>query len=522
METDVVDKLKANGNEAFKQGKLDEALEFYEKAIETEEALNKDFSKLAILHSNSAQVYLKQKKFDQAISAASTSLKHDPGFNKSLLRRGIANLESNEHEEAADDLRSFLRVEPKSKEAVSYLRRVFSFAKLSYGLRKPFIGHYLRRAIIKSNPMLIKFFCDPSFVKYLLRSMVISLKFSRVMNDFWKGGCIGSLVQGIYVFSLPPWFVLKRMKADVLHKFSSVPLSKLMVMFIIRVIRPTGISLELEGNVSVLELCSYYQFEQVYCKPNFLFNDVSPSQTPIKQFNHVSKFLTGLAYFDEIPSIPIPKLDVLIILHFRNVHSKFVKDWAKFKWPIKRIEFRSSVPDLTSFENFKGVLSYDLTDLRITFKQPRDDGSQTNSFPELIERLIILKRCFPNLKSLIVDLEMILAFHSGGSFSSSDFLKTYLKSLMTMIDAKKIDWCDEPKVCLKLFSPGKTGSDVLKSMKTIEKTVKECRNEMKELKFIRFHGHSMNNFGMIGDACGYSRIEMKANGVWFDFSFYTM
>jgi tetratricopeptide (TPR) repeat protein len=172
METDVVEKLRANGNDAFKRGEFEEALDCYQKAIETEESLSKRFGKLAILHSNSARVYLKQKKFDQAISAASTSLEHDPGFKKSLLRRGIANVELNKHEGATDDLRSFLRMEPKSKKAVSYLRQVFSFAKLSDGLRKSFIGHYLRRAVVNWKPGFVKFCCDPAFAKYLFRLTV--------------------------------------------------------------------------------------------------------------------------------------------------------------------------------------------------------------------------------------------------------------------------------------------------------------------------------------------------------------
>jgi len=522
METDVVNKLKATGNEAFKQGKLDEALTFYEKAIKMEEALSKDFSKLAILHSNSAQVYLKQKKFDQAISAASTSLEHDPGFNKSLLRRGIAHVESNKHEEATDDLRSFLRMEPKNQQAVNYLRRVFSFAKSSDVLRKSFIGHYLRRAVIKSNPMLIHFYHNPVFVKNLFRLTVVSLESSQVMKEFWKDGRINSLGSGFYILMFSPWFIAKRMKIDVFDRGLAGTLSKRMIMFIIQVVRPTGLWLEFEESLSAVEFASLYEFDKVYCKPNFLFNDTSPDQTPIKKFNHVSKFLTGLAYFDGIPSVPIPNLKVLIVLPNRTVRSKFVKDWAKFKWPIKRLEFRNAVPNLSSFENFKGVLSHDVTELHMASDNSTDGGLKINFFPELIKRLTILKRCFPNLKDLIVEFEIVLEFNNGKSLSSSNFMKPYLKFLMTVIDAKKIDWCDEPKVSVKLFSHGETRSGVLKNMKFIEETVKECRNEMKELTFIRFNGPSMNNLGMIGGMMGYSRIEMKANGVFFNFSFHSM
>jgi len=146
---------------------------------------------------------------------------------------------------------------------------------------------------------------------------------------------------------------------------------------------------------------------------------------------------------------------------------------------------------------------------------------QTNSFPKLFEQLTILKRCFPNLKSLTVTFEITVGFNDK-LLSSSNHLKSFLKSLMTLIFTKRIDWCDYPKMCVKLFSHEETGSNVLKNMEFVEETVKECRNEMKELKLIRFNGPSMNKLRMIGGMCAYARIEMEANGIWFDFSFHTM
>jgi len=291
-----------------------------------------------------------------------------------------------------------------------------------------------------------------------------------------------------------------------------------MLMLIIQTVRPAGLFFELKDSLSSLELCSYYEFEQIYHSANFLCNDTRWDQMLIKNFNHFSKFLTRVAYFDEIPSVPIPKFEILIILPNRTVSSKFVKDWAKFKWPIKRIEIQDVASDLSSFENFKGVLSHDVTDLRILFGQSGNDSPQTSFF----RRLPILKRCFPNLKNLIIHLEMALTFNDGGSLSSSYLLKPYLKFLTTMIDSKKVDWWDEPKIYVKVVSPGETGSNVLKNIEFIEKTVKKCRNEMKELTFIRFNGPSMNKLGTISDMCAYSRIEMEANGVWFDVSFDTM
>jgi tetratricopeptide (TPR) repeat protein len=54
-----VDGLKHRGNESFKNGDYEEALQFYSEAIELEKASSIPSSTtLAILYSNSAQVYL--------------------------------------------------------------------------------------------------------------------------------------------------------------------------------------------------------------------------------------------------------------------------------------------------------------------------------------------------------------------------------------------------------------------------------------------------------------------------------
>ena len=60
--------LKENGNEQFKQGNLDNALEFYSEALK----LVRD---LTPIYTNRAQVYIKQGKYKEAIDDCNWALR---------------------------------------------------------------------------------------------------------------------------------------------------------------------------------------------------------------------------------------------------------------------------------------------------------------------------------------------------------------------------------------------------------------------------------------------------------------
>ena len=62
MTDSAVDQLKLSGNEAFKDGQYDKALNLYDQAIEMEKAMANDFKKLSILYSNSSHVQIKKEK----------------------------------------------------------------------------------------------------------------------------------------------------------------------------------------------------------------------------------------------------------------------------------------------------------------------------------------------------------------------------------------------------------------------------------------------------------------------------
>lgn len=64
--------LKESGNDAFKAGDFDEAIDKYTKAIEVSK--KDEVKDLAVLYKNRAAVYLKLEEFDRAIQDCDKSL----------------------------------------------------------------------------------------------------------------------------------------------------------------------------------------------------------------------------------------------------------------------------------------------------------------------------------------------------------------------------------------------------------------------------------------------------------------
>ena len=74
---------KEQGNEDFKQNKLDEAIVQYTQSLK----LCPDVSNQCIIYRNRAACHLKLKQYDHAIEDADFVLKHQPGDVKALFRR---------------------------------------------------------------------------------------------------------------------------------------------------------------------------------------------------------------------------------------------------------------------------------------------------------------------------------------------------------------------------------------------------------------------------------------------------
>ncbi|KAK0039780.1 RNA polymerase II-associated protein 3 [Biomphalaria pfeifferi] len=108
---------KEKGNEFYKSGQLDRAIEAYSKGLKFQ-------PNDPLLLSNRAQSYLKLQKYTECDADCSLSLQYDPSYVKSYLRRSSARSALGRHAEAVDDLKQALEIEPTNQEAKKALERL--------------------------------------------------------------------------------------------------------------------------------------------------------------------------------------------------------------------------------------------------------------------------------------------------------------------------------------------------------------------------------------------------------------
>ncbi|EEC74029.1 hypothetical protein OsI_08982 [Oryza sativa Indica Group] len=109
--------LKEKGNSAFKGRKWSKAVEFYSDAIK----LN---GTNATYYSNRAAAYLELSRYKQAEADCEQALLLDKKNVKAYLRRGIAREAALNHQEALQDIRHALALEPQNKAGLLAERRL--------------------------------------------------------------------------------------------------------------------------------------------------------------------------------------------------------------------------------------------------------------------------------------------------------------------------------------------------------------------------------------------------------------
>ncbi|XP_018902985.1 dnaJ homolog subfamily C member 7 [Bemisia tabaci] len=119
----LLQKLKEDGNNSYKSGKLPEALKAYTDALAVDPLFN---TANAVLYSNRAAVSQKLGKLEDAIADCTQALKLDETYLKPLLRRAQCYQGLNEHEKAVADFEKAYKQE-KTREN----RNLYEDAKLT-------------------------------------------------------------------------------------------------------------------------------------------------------------------------------------------------------------------------------------------------------------------------------------------------------------------------------------------------------------------------------------------------------
>ncbi|KAL4227099.1 RNA polymerase II-associated protein 3 [Mactra antiquata] len=103
---------KDKGNEYFKKGDYNNAIECYTKGADLDPTN-------PLLPANRAMALLKQDKFAVAELDCSVALSLDPLYTKAYLRRGSARIGLRKYQEAKSDFEKVLQLEPQNKKAKS-------------------------------------------------------------------------------------------------------------------------------------------------------------------------------------------------------------------------------------------------------------------------------------------------------------------------------------------------------------------------------------------------------------------
>ena len=134
MSTPSWQEHKQAGNKAYSDGKTNDAISSYSKALQ-DETLNAN--ERAIILCNRAQCYLKLNENVKAIEDTTSSLTLTPGNVKALFRRAVAYEAIGEKKDALTDYLAVYRISPSVIDAVNGIKRLESALNLPSSLNPP-------------------------------------------------------------------------------------------------------------------------------------------------------------------------------------------------------------------------------------------------------------------------------------------------------------------------------------------------------------------------------------------------
>jgi len=129
----MADQAKKEADEAFKEGKNEEAVKLYTTAIE-QNAANGTSPKHVLL-SNRSAAYAKLKKWDKALEDAQSCIECNAGFPKAFSRKGAALKGKGDYTRAAEAYRRVVTMDPDNSVAKAELAELDALLKGTSGAR---------------------------------------------------------------------------------------------------------------------------------------------------------------------------------------------------------------------------------------------------------------------------------------------------------------------------------------------------------------------------------------------------
>ncbi|KAE9410907.1 hypothetical protein BT96DRAFT_983585 [Gymnopus androsaceus JB14] len=110
----AAEKLKDKGNNVFKAGNYEQAVDFYKQACKT-------YKPLPVYMSNLAAAFLKLERWEEAEDAADHATLVDPNLLKGYFRRGVARTHLGKPDGAIRDFQRCLKIDPNCADAKTEL-----------------------------------------------------------------------------------------------------------------------------------------------------------------------------------------------------------------------------------------------------------------------------------------------------------------------------------------------------------------------------------------------------------------
>ncbi|KAI6190994.1 hypothetical protein M3Y97_00179600 [Aphelenchoides bicaudatus] len=518
-----VEVLKQRGNESFKRGKLNDALDLFAQAIELEKTASKpDTKTIAILYSNSTQIYLILKKYEKALESANNGIEIDPSFYKTNLRRAVAHLELGHLAESRSDALHVLQIEPKNMQALRVLRRLKKPLHINSQLEHAYIRHVLRRAIAKrisDQPFTHYNSTEEAFWRTvgvaIQRLAFVSTQSALQLRPFLNGCRIFDNFGEVTVV-LPKWFPEKHMMYEPGGNQSTILVGRKTFAALFHSVRPKDLIFMFDDqsfNSSSVGLI--YDFEEVIFMPVREVADF-PQQKLIQCFRNAAPYLTQLPYFDGIEKLhtSYPRINSIIHVGNDEVSTKFLDMWQEKQWPVTTLIF-NSFPMLKNFENYNG--STDLTNLYISL--PDFQACDLSIF--LYDQLETLKDAFPNL--INVTAACTSYTNIGVQSFTSDLFSTKLLQhflFLTRHFDQKPTWCPRMKIFSEYFIEFERFPGLYPLLQNeLQNFVQDAQLNLPNINNITLTGPKMSTFGWSVAGCSFALIEMESEYTNFQVAF---